>query len=163
MINISKTNLYIGSIADLKQAPKEDFAFVHATQTIHYEIMSWDKEVNKPDRTHPNYVFYRDDNYVSLNWVDGGMHLYVASGTVTFKKVLDFVEDKLVNKKVLIHCDRGCSRALTLGLLYLAKRFRVIPSDSFDAAAEEFKKEYYSNYAPGGIADFVRINWVHLT
>jgi hypothetical protein len=41
MIQLPDTNLFIGGIDDLQQTNNQDWAFVHATQTIHYQIFSW--------------------------------------------------------------------------------------------------------------------------
>lgn len=151
-------NLYVGSLADYQYASTTDFAFVHATQTIHYQIMNWDRRFNKPDKNHPNYIVWEKENRLSLNWVDGAAHLYNWSGTETFIKVLDFVDKWIKNKKVLIHCDQAISRSPNLGLLYLAKRGKTIPNSSYNDAYREFIK-LYPNYQPGGIGDYVNMHW----
>lgn len=158
MINIPKTNLCISSIFDLAQTNDQDWAFVHATQTIHYKLLGWDRRFNKPDKNHPNYIFYEEDNRLSLNWVDGEAFLYKWSGPETFVKVLNFIDKWIKDKKVLIHCDQGQSRAPTIGLLYLAKRMKTIPDDSFISAKNEFIK-LYPHYLPGGIGNYVNDKW----
>jgi len=154
MINIPKTNLYIGSILGLQQIDYKNWAYVHATQTIHYKIMGWDRKYNKPDRHHPSYIIYEKENRFSLNWVDGAAHLYEWSGPKTFIKVLDFIDKWIIKRNVLIHCDQGQSRAPTLGLLYLAKRLKTIPNDSFISAKNSFMNTY-PNYIPAGIGEYV--------
>ncbi len=158
MIQLPDTNLFIGGIADLQQTNDQDWAFVHATQTIHYRILRWNRTTNKPDKDHPHYIIYEKDNLLSLNWVDGAAHLYNWSGVGTFNKVLDFIERWSQKKNVLIHCDQGQSRAPTIGLLFLAKRFKNIPGDSYESAKGAFIK-IYPPYLPGGIGDYVRQNW----
>jgi len=158
MIQLPDTNLFIGTTDDLCQTNDQDWAFVHATQTIHYKIFGWNRTTNKPNRKQPNYIFYEENNLISLNWVDGAAHLYNWSGVETFNKVLDFIEKWNRQRKILIHCDQGQSRSPTLGLLYLAKRLKSIPNDSFGDAKNEFMK-IYPNYLPGGIGDYVAQNW----
>jgi len=158
MINIQGTNLYIGSRADLPQTNSQDWAFVHATQTIHYALMGWDRKQNKPNKKHPNYIIWEQGNTLSLNWVDGPAHLYEWSGPAMFTKVLDFIDKWIGQRKVLINCDQGHSRAPTLGLLYLSKRAKSISNESFDSARNDFVK-LYPNYLPKGIGGFVNNKW----
>ncbi len=162
MINMPETKLYIGSIDDIKRTDDEGWAFVHATQTIHYKIFNWNRKYNKPKKTHPNYIIHEKGSRLSLNWVDGGSHLYDWSGPETFIRVLDFIDKWVKEKKVLVHCDKGQSRAPTIGLLYLAKRLKRIPNESFSSARDEFAK-IYPNYLPGGIGDYVKEKWKEIT
>ena len=157
MIEISK-NLYIGTMHDVRGISYDEYAVVHATQTIHYEIMGWNRTTNRPDKNHPNYIVWENTNRLSLNWVDGAAHLYEWSGPKTFIQVLDFVDKWIRDKRVFIHCDLGYSRSPTLGLIYLAKRKRVITNESFSIARAEFQK-IYPYYQPKGIADYVNQHW----
>ena len=158
MIKLLKTNLFIGTLYDLSQTNNQEWAIVHATQTIHYQIFGWNRTTNKPGKNHPNYIYYEEDNRISLNWVDGAAHLYNWSGVETFIKILNFIDKWIPKKNVLVHCDQGQSRSPTLGLLYLAKRAKIISNDSFLAAKKEFI-QYYFLYLPGGIGEYVEENW----
>ena len=158
MYKLLDTNLYIGTMNDLDQINSQDWAVVHATQTVHYKIFGWNRKTNKPDKNHPSYICYEKDNRLSLNWVDGEARLYNWSGPKTFIKILNFIDKWIQTKKILIHCDQGQSRSPTLGLLYLAKRSKLIPSQSFDLARVEFTK-LYPCYSPSGIATYVKNNW----
>lgn len=151
-------NLFIGRLLDLETFSIEEDAIVHATQTIHYQIMGWNRTTNKPNRNHPNYIIWEKDNRLSLNWVDGAARLYNWSGPETFIRILDFIERWIDNRKVLIHCDQGFSRSPTLGLLYLAKRLKTIADDSYLDAKKEFQN-IYPRYNPGGIGDYVNDYW----
>jgi len=157
MIGISE-NFFVGSKFDLNQFSLEDDAIVHATQTIHYKIMSWDRKYNKAKKDHPNYIVWENANRLSLNWVDGAAHLYNWSGPETFIKVLNFIDKWINNRRVFVLCDLGMSRSPTLGLIYLAKRQKLIPNDSFASARLEFRK-IYPMYQPKGIADYVSQHW----
>ena len=162
MIQIPHTNLFIGEITDLSQTNEKDWALIHAAQSIHYRIFGWNRTTNKPDKNHPNYIYYEKDNCLSLNWVDGASYLYDWSGVETFIKTLDFIDKWISEKKVLIHCDQGQSRSPTLGLLYLAKRMKTISNESFLSAKKEFIN-YYPYYSPGGIGEYVQKNWNEIT
>ncbi len=162
MIKIPNTNLYIGSIQDINNTNDNDWAFVHATQTIHYRYMNWNRKYNKPNKTHPNYIIYEKDNHLSLNWVDGAAYLYDWSGPKTFMSVLDFIDNWIKSRNVLVHCDEGMSRGPTIGLLYLAKRAKIIPNDSYDNAKMEFEK-LYNSFHPSGIGDYVNNKWLEIS
>jgi len=158
MIEITK-DLFIGDINDFyRNSQDKSMAFVHATQTVHYKLMGWDRQNNKPSKNHPNYIKLMSGNRFSLNWVDGGAHLYNWTGVDTFIEILNFIEKCISEKKVLIHCDQGQSRSPTVGLLYLAFRTRVISDNSFEDAYQKFI-EIYPNYAPSGIAEYVKEHW----
>lgn len=158
MIQLPKTNLYIGSLLDLEKINEKEWAIVHAKQTIHYRIFGWNRTTNKPNRQHPNYIYYEKDNKLSLNWVDGAAYLYKWSWTETFIKTLNFIDNWISEKNVLVHCDQGQSRSPTLGLLYCAKRAKIISNESFKTARMEFLKNY-PHYLPGGIGEYVKQNW----
>lgn len=154
-------NLYIGSLVDLQEFSLEEDAFVHATQTTHYQIMGWNWTTNKPNRNHPNYIIWEDNNRLSLNWVDGPAHLYKWSGPETFSRILDFIDSWIEERKVFIHCNQGISRSPTLGLLYLAKRLKTIPDDTFLSAKKEFMN-IYPIYNPSGISNYVNQSWIEI-
>ena len=159
MINVENTNFFIGSYSDYQGiANQQDWAFVHATKTYHYKSLGWEFKLSKQYRSHPNYICYEKDNHFSLNWVDGAAYLYDWTDPETFIKVLDFIDKWIQNRKVLVHCDQGMSRAPTLGLLYCAKRLKIISNDSFDIAKQEFLN-IGSNYNPGGIGEYVKQKW----
>jgi len=158
MVKLLNTNLYIDAMTDPHLINYQDWAVVHATQTVHYKLFGWDRKANKPNKNHPNYIYYEKDNRLSLNWVDGDASLYDWSGPETFIKVLDFIDKWIQTKTVLIHCDQGQSRSPTLGMLYLAKRAKLIPYQSFELARTEFIK-IYPHYSPSGIADYVKNKW----
>jgi len=151
-------NLYIGNLSDFKSANISDWSFVHATQTIHYELMGWDRKYKRPIKVHPNYIKLVQDNRFSLNWVDGKAELYDLTGVGTFNEILDFIDQWISQRGVLVHCDQGISRSPTVGLLYLAKRANKISNESFFDAKNEFFK-IYPSYLPSGIGEYVSNNW----
>ena len=67
--------------------------------------------------------------------------------------------DEMEDQKILIHCNRGESRAPSLAILYLAKRSSKIPNDSFDEAKQSLKK-VYPLYNPGrGFSKYLQKFW----
>ena len=158
MINIAGTNLFIGSADDAAHADDQFWAVVHATQAYHYKIFGWDIKSNKPNKNHPHYIVYERNNHLSLNWVDGYAYLYNWSGPETFVRVLNFIDRWLPQRNVLVYSDKGRTRAPTVGLLWLAKRKKMIPDGSFMAAYDEFIK-LYPGYLPGGIGEYVSNKW----
>jgi len=161
MTGFFDTKLYVGDINDNSNLSETNWAVVHATQTIHYKILGWNRTYNKPDKNHPNYIVYENENHLSLNLVDGAAYLYNWSGSETFIKVLDFIDKWISEKNVLVHCDQGFSRSPTLCLLYLAKRKSLISNNSYSEAKQDFL-ELYQNFNPGGIGDFVNENWLKI-
>ena len=162
MIKLLDTNLYVGNMEDSEYFENDEWAVVHATQTVHYKLFGWNRTTNKPDTKHSNYIYYENENKLSLNWVDGGAHLYKWSGNETFIKILDFIDKWIDKKYILVHCDQGYSRSPSLCLLYLAKRAKLINNNSFDEARDEFIK-IYPQYNPSGIADYIRKNWNNIS
>ena len=75
-------------------------------------------------------------------------------------QALDFIHSMHTSGlKVMIHCMHGRSRSASITLLYLATRLNVLPTDSFEAAEEQFR-QLYPRYRPsGGIRSHVRRYW----
>ena len=75
---------------------------------------------------------------------------------------LDFIEKKIEEKNVLIHCNLGFSRSPALALLFLAKRKGVLNNASYQKAKTEFIK-IFPNYLPGiGIDSYLNLYWSEL-
>lgn len=151
-------NLFIGDIGDFQSLDIAKWALVHATQTVHYSLMGWDRKFNKPPRNNPNYIKLELENRFSLNWVDGGAHLYNWTGVETFVEILDFIDRWISKRPILIHCDQGLSRSPTVGLLYLAKREKAISNDTYQEAYNDFIR-LFPSYSPSGIGEYVSKNW----
>jgi predicted protein tyrosine phosphatase len=81
----------------------------------------------------------------------------------SFERFLTFASTHYRNgAAVLIHCNKGESRAPSLALLFLAKRLRVIPAGSFSQAKEAFSM-LYPAYRPGvGIEEFLIERWLEI-
>jgi len=151
MIQLPNSTIYVGGILDLHSTDKHAWAYVHATKTV------YDKMLGLSGAT-PGQVPYIEENRLYLNWQDGSAELYACDGVNVFNKILDFVDLWSKTRKVLIHCDMGMSRGPTVGLVYAAKRLKIIPNTSFKAAQTEYLK-LYPKYSPGGIGQFAAQNW----
>lgn len=80
-----------------------------------------------------------------------------------FTAFLAFARRKTVTgRRLLIHCNKGESRAPSLALLFLAKVTGTISDESFGAARAGFDK-LFRGYSPGlGIETYLRKNWTSL-
>lgn len=143
-------NIHIGNKHDLMQID-QDWAVIHACKTSHQQRLGYSKSI----KGSPYYIVFRDNNHLYLNWIDEPSGVYFQ--IETFNTALDFIDEHISNKEILIHCDQGESRAPTLGMVYLAKRTDFL-EDEFAQACSKFI-ELYSSYNPGGIIKFVQQNW----
>jgi pentatricopeptide repeat protein len=75
-------------------------------------------------------------------------------------QALDFIDEmRASGLKVMIHCVAGRSRSPSITLLYLAARLNVLPTDSFEAAEEGFRKLYPLYKPTRGIREHIRRYW----
>jgi len=163
MTNVWKDRLYVGGLQDRKLVDNVDnFAIVSCVSSLHYQLLN--KKKGELKQTDSEYILWTNgDKLMSLNWFDGSESMYDYSGVVTFELILDFIADQLYRgSKVLIHCNQGLSRSPSVALLYLAKRAHMISSESYDVARSDFEK-IYPEYAPKGIADYLRKHWDEIT
>ena len=76
-----------------------------------------------------------------------------------FTESIAFIQKNIENRKVLIHCNQGFSRAPSIALLWLSKKTDIISNDSFQAALIEFR-ELFPRYQPGrGIVSYLSAMW----
>ena len=133
----------------------EQLAVVHACKSpCHQRAVGYR---GKLQNTHPNYLVLKQENDLYLNIIDPPVPLFMPP---LFSDFLMFANEHWnSNKKLLIHCNRGESRAPSLALLFLAKGLSVINSESYQAARSEFE-EIYPRYSPGkGIQTYFTNNW----
>lgn len=158
MKEISK-GIWVGGRDDGARAVRDDtWAVVNTSKALHAELVG--VPGNQLRRT-PNYLELERGGLLSFNMVDGPAHLYTLLGPQAFVKALDFIDLWRSTRTVLVNCDQGISRSPTIALLYLAKRLREIPGDSFGNARNAFQV-LYPQYSPGGIGDFVATNWLEI-
>jgi len=85
-----------------------------------------------------------DDLYLNLLDISSLSYDYAYP---IFKKSMEFIERKIKEKEVLVHCNFGMSRSPSIALLYMAKK-GYIDNSSFKNALDDFKK-IYNYYSPG--------------
>lgn len=150
-------NLFIGNDNDCFYHEKEHWAVIHACKSpCHQRVLRYKGNLSEG---HPNYLIYEKSNHLFLNIIDPPTPLFKAQ---LFTRSLDFIGDRFPERKVLIHCNNGLSRAPSIALLFLAKRIRKIANESYMLAATDFKK-LYPCYQPGrGIVCYLLQNWSSL-
>lgn len=153
------SNLFVGDEIDyeLNVAAQEGWAVVQACkEPYHRQALGY--RGRRPPEGHHESLVARRGHRLILNMVD-------ARDPALFPKemidaALDFIHEALdKGLKVLVHCDRGDSRAPSIALLYMAARLGELPTESLEAAEEKFRT-LYPNYNPKpGIYGHLRQNW----
>lgn len=148
--------LYFGNLEAAHHTKIESAAIVHACKTpCHQHILNYQKSL---DAQHPEYLYAVRDTHLYLNMIDPVSPLFRHE---MFAAFFAFVDEKIAEKNIIIHCNQGLSRAPSLALLYMAKRLNLLSNDSYAVARTEFKKQF--PYSPGvGIALFLSNNWDEL-
>lgn len=158
MQQLLNTNLYLGSKYDLDKTNNHEWAFVHVCKTSHLA------RLGKQYNTSPYYIMFEEENHLYINWVDAQspeMFDWQGQGVANFTKVLDFIDSKIRDRKVFVHCDQGQSRSPAVAMLYMSKRQKAI-SPNFDDARIEFAKIYPDYFSDSGITKFIQQNWEQL-
>lgn len=97
------------------------------------------------------------ENDLYLNIVDGPMDCFRRE---VFSDFLDFATKHFeAGKKLLIHCNRGRSRAPSLALLFLAQHSFLKDTQTYRAAEQQFLKIHPSFLPGAGIRSFLIQNW----
>jgi protein-tyrosine phosphatase len=149
--------LFIGS-DKYCQPGNKDLAVVHACKSpCHQRAVGYSGSL---PNSHPNYLVKEDEFNLYLNIIDPPIPLFMPE---TFTAFMKFGKNHFENdRKVLIHCNQGESRAPSLALLFLAKHTQDIPNESYEAARKQFR-EIFPGYRPGrGIQTFLGENWEKL-
>lgn len=149
-------NIFVGQVGELLKLDKKEWSVLGVTNSYHYIMHNWVRGGKYSDN--PCYVIHEEEGLMSINWVDAEARFfdYQRKGVKNFIRVLDFIEKQ--QKPVFIFCDQGYSRSPSVALLYLAKRLKMLPDNSFIAARRAFEK-IYPDYSPSGIADFLCEHW----
>jgi predicted protein tyrosine phosphatase len=136
----------------------DSLAVIHACKSpCHQRELGYAGSLPK---THPNYLTVVRGNELFLNIIDPPIPLFPDE---LFAVFLSFAREKWdAGLRLLIHCNKGESRAPSLGLVFLAKHIRVLPNGSYAEARREFVKRF-PNYAPGrGIETYLTTKWQDL-
>lgn len=148
------SNLFVGDDRSCFYSEKSEWAVVHACKIpCHQKAVDYTGSLSP---NHPYYLIYEKPNHLFLNIIDPPCPMFPSQ---LFTKSLDFIDNHIEGRKVLVHCNNGLSRAPSIVLLFLAKRIERINNDSFKQAAIDFKK-LYPYYQPGrGIVVYLSQNW----
>lgn len=150
-------NIWIGNEEDCLNKP-ERIVTVHACKYPCYNsIMGHATPVPKH---HPNYLSKEIGFDLYLNMIDPRKPIFERK---IFEEPLYFLQRfEMVNIPILIHCNKGESRAPSLALLYLANTTDLLNKNHFEGAQKDFMK-IYPNYKPGGgISAYLAGNWDEL-
>ena len=153
MIEVSE-NIFIGNDRDCFFDERTDWAVIHACKhTCHQKAVGY--RGNLPSN-HPNYLTFEKGNHLFLNIIDPEKPYFKPQ---LFSESISFIEKHIKKRKVLIHCNRGFSRAPSIALLWLAKRTNRIPDDGYQIAFAEFRK-IFPMYRPSrGIVIYLSTQW----
>ena len=158
MIMISY-GLYIGDEVDYAEnvSMQKGWAVVHACkEPYHRAAVGYTGRACSKD--HPEYLVAPRGNRLMLNLVDVEDKDWISP--IIIKAALDFINEKIAEGfDVLVHCNKGESRAAGIGMLYLAT-IGAFDGMDFEQAEEEYKKSFYApcNMA-GGMRGYVSSNW----
>lgn len=146
--------LQVGSESDCRSS-SGGHAVVHACKSpCHQRFVGYRKSLPKDD---PHYLVWRQGFDLVLNLIDPPVPLFQAE---SFRVFLEFASEAWDSgKTLLIHCNQGESRAPSLALLFMAKRLKELPSETYQAAAAQFRS-LYPRYSPGeGIRQYLSQHW----
>jgi len=150
-------NLYIGSKDDCDN--NSNIAIIHACKTCHMNVLNYKKSL---PQDHEHYLIYEPNiDNLYLNLVDMEKELLPRYTDQIMKEAIDFIDNNISKKSILIHCDQGMSRSPSIGLLYLAIN-NIISNDDYKIASQEFLR-LYPKFNPGnGITKYLENNWKEL-
>lgn len=133
---------------------KDEIAVVHACkEPCHRRAVGY--QIRSLASQHPHYLCFEKPHHLYLNMIDPPAPLFKAESFAAFFR---FVDREITQRPVLIHCNKGESRAPSLALLYMAKRLGLLPDTDYTAAAAAFSARF--PYKPGkGIAAYLDKNW----
>lgn len=151
--------LYVGAEGSCARVGGE-FAVVHACKhPCHQRGVGYSGDLD-PD--HPEYLVADRDTDLYLNLVDMPRKLDHGYTEPIVSSALEFVDDHISDRPVLIHCNEGLSRSPSLAMLYLAKRVGAVSDRSYQDAKADFS-ELYPAYSPGrGIHLYLEDWWDEL-
>lgn len=147
-------NLSFGDIGACLPGKRAGKAVVHACKAPCHKsaVRYFGKSIPE---NHPNFLFLEREKNLYLNMIDPDVPLFRME---SFTKFLDFAQRHIKEREVIIHCNRGESRAPSLALLFMAKRLKSLPAESYDAAASEFASKFPC-CPSSGIQLWLREHW----
>lgn len=114
----------------------------------------------KLPKEHPDYLAFIRPFDLVLNMIDPDIPLFKSE---TFAMARAFARRHMAKgTPLIIHCNKGNSRAPSLALLIMAKDMDLIDPSDYNSARKDFKS-FYLWYSPGrGIEQYMREHWKEL-
>lgn len=150
--------LYVGSDADWFGGAKDlpDLAVIHAAKEPHHRQALGYTTKAAPEGDKEYYVAYRGHELM-LNLIDSPDPKYIPPTVID--AALAFIGGNIHRRDVLVHCNRGESRAPSIALLWMAANTTDLSGQTLADAEGDFILRY-PNYSPGsGIRGFLYQNW----
>lgn len=153
MIQVYK-DIFVGDDQSFEKVKdKNDWAIVRACKEGnggHRDVLEYKTQGAPRDK---NYLFTERERLLSLNLIDTHDPDFVPDELVD--KALKFIKDELAkDKKVLIACNQGQSRAPSLALLYLYSEGKL--PQHYSQAIRIFRKLYPKYDPSAGLHIFTR-------
>ena len=149
-------DLFIGSERDCFRDYREDWAVIHACKIPCHQISVGYRGSLPQD--HPNYLHKRESNHLYLNMVDMDKPLLPKFTHPIIAQAMSFIDEYRPNRKILIHCNHGYSRAPSIALIYLARKVEIINS-SYEEARSDLLRLYPLYRPASGIESYLQSNW----
>ena len=152
-------NLFIGNEQDYELRVRQEsgwYVVQACKEPYHREALGYSGRA--APKNHPEYLIARRENHLILNLVDASDPAYIPKEIID--AALEFVNTSLNSgSRVLVHCNEGCSRSASIGLLYLAKFTDKLPKGEFLAAEAAFRTIYPPYNPKNGMRGFMSGNW----
>ncbi len=131
-------------------------AIVHACKDpCHKDAVGYGRQL---DSAYADYLCREQDRHLYLNMIDPPVPLFKRE---MFGRFFAFVDRQIAERPVVIHCNRGRSRAPSLTLLYMAKRMQLLPDTDYPSARAAFEQRF--PYDPcKGIETYLSTEWATL-
>lgn len=156
--------LFLGNLSDCRSwlpLSKYPYPMIHAAKSPCHTKAVGKRQLPKED---PDYLFTvrgSHQEHLILNMIDPDKPLFQIP---MFSRALDFLDKwHLVEGGVVVHCNKGESRAPSLAMLWMAKRAGAISDDTFATAHREYLRSDPA-YKPGaGLVEFLTEHWNEIT
>ena len=149
--------LFVGSEADeLGTRGASEWFVGHACkEPFHRAALGYEGRGAPSDD--PEYLVAHRPGCVILNLIDAPDPQFIRAEVVA--AAIKAIADNLTRSKVLVHCNKGESRAPTIALLYLALHTDRFDDCDYAAAAARFSESYPAYRPAAGMAGFARAVW----
>lgn len=150
-------NLFVGDESDaLAVAGEPGWFVVHACKEPYHRAALGYTGRGAP-KDHPEFLFAEREGCIALNLVDLPDPAMIRPEVVAAG--LRAIDANIERGKVLVHCNRGESRAPTIALLWLALNTDRFDDCDFAEAVDRFRQVYQPFRPAAGMEGFARRVW----